>query len=291
VFSFVRSDGKTAIIGEHDYNEIDSTRRGLIEVSNQLSNTMRDLYKANAELARLNEMKNEFLGIAAHDLRTPIGNISSLSGMLLDDVGNLLPEEHVELLLTIRSLSEFMLTMLENLLDITAIESGKVTLSRDRLDLATIVKRAIKLNKILADRKGIGVEILAEASIAVVGDAHKLQQVLDNLISNAIKYSERDTLIQVTVRTAKNEAIVSVIDHGPGLGEDDIAKLFRPFFRARSKATGGEKSTGLGLAIVQRIIQAHNGRVWVESRVGYGSIFSFALPTDNDYLNIPTGDR
>jgi len=251
----------------------------LSRLNNDLVNMQRELSKKNRELDELNKLKNQFLGIAAHDLRNPLGIIMSYSDFLLEELEDELPADSKKMLYAIQSSSEFMLRLLDDLLDIAAIESGKLNLDIQKTDLQALVKKNVTLNAIIAAKKDISIQVETDEHVPTVNiDANKIEQVLNNLISNAIKFSEPNTLIKVKISCVENEVCVSVTDQGHGIPMDELEKLFKPFQKTSVKATDGEKSTGLGLSIVRNIIQGHGGKVWVDSNAGIGSVFYFSLP-------------
>ena len=258
---------------QHDtYNDI-------TQLNNELANAQRELAKQNFELDRLNKLKNQFLGMAAHDLRTPIGHIMNYSEFLREDAGDVLNEEQLEFLTTIQSSSEFMLHLINELLDVSAIESGNLRLDRHDADLRKLLENNITLNAVLAKKKPIEVTLEITGEMPVLSlDEPKIEQVLNNLISNAVKFSVPGTAVTVRAGPEGPGVKVSVQDQGQGVPESELGKLFQPFGKTTVRSTAGESSTGLGLAIVRRIVEGHGGKIWVESKVGTGSTFIFTLP-------------
>ena len=251
----------------------------ITDLNNTLVNLQRELTRKNIELARLNELKNKFLGMAAHDLRNPIGVIMGFSDFLMEDMESVMSEDQVQMLKTIQNSSEFMLHLLEDLLDIAAIESGKLMLVLQKTDLTALVRKNANLNGIIAAKKNINIQVEAHGPIPEAKiDVNKIEQVMNNLISNAIKYSIPGTLIKVNISCDNDLITVAVTDQGQGIPTDEMEKLFNPFQQTSVKATAGEKSTGLGLSIVRNIVLGHGGKIWVESMVGEGSTFFFTLP-------------
>lgn len=248
-------------------------------VNNELADAQRELAKKNAALAALNEQKNRLLGMAAHDLRNPLGVIMSYAKFLDRMAGARLDEKERQFVAQIGKSSEFMLRLLEDLLDVSQIESGKLNLALAPVDLAALVANNVALNRVLAGAKQIVIELESpETPTAVLADATKIEQVLNNLISNAVKYSHAGTAVRVSVGADDKEIVVAVRDQGQGIPEAELSKLFQPFSKTSVKSTAGEKSTGLGLAISRKIVEGHGGRIRVDSRVGEGSTFSFSLP-------------
>lgn len=256
----------------------------LSRVNNEFANLQREMAKKNAELAKLNELKNRILGVAAHDLRNPLGVILSYAEFLESDA-LAMDERHREFVSTIKQTSEFMLHMVTDLLDVAAIEGGKLTLDRQLTDLVEFTRRNVKMNGVLSARKAIAIEFEAPTSLPEIAfDRGKIEQVLNNLISNAVKFSHRGSAVRVSMTSADGLATVAVRDQGQGIPEADLSKLFKPFSKTSVGTTAGEQSTGLGLAIVRNIVEGHGGRIWVETEVGRGSTFSFTL-------SLPTTSR
>jgi signal transduction histidine kinase len=136
-------------------------------------------------------------------------------------------------------------------------------------------------NRLIASRKNITLDLEADSIPMALFDAAKMEQVLDNLTTNAIKYSPRGSQVHIRLQTSAEEILLSVQDEGPGIPPAELDKLFKPFQKTSVKSTAGEKSTGLGLVIVKRIVTGHGGRIWVESQVGTGSVFYVAVPRSN----------
>ncbi|MEI6315595.1 MAG: ATP-binding protein [Syntrophus sp. (in: bacteria)] len=278
-FHFIESGENILAFGEINSLEIETLRKNLLSANNDLSNLSRELQKTNAELTKLNELKNQFLGMAAHDLRNPIGVILTYSDFLLEEAEGVLKEEHTQFLAIIRRSSEFMLSLLNDLLDIAKIESGRLDLELEPADLAALIRNNVLLNQSLADKKAIRIIFRDEAPLlAVLMDSMKIEQVLNNLITNAVKFSPPGTTVEVNISKSADQLTLSVRDEGQGIPEDERKKLFQPFSRTSVKSTGGEKSTGLGLAIVRKIVLGHGGKIGVDSEVGRGSTFYFTLP-------------
>ncbi len=252
-------------------------------LNNELANLQRELTKKNIELEKLNEEKNRFLGIAAHDLRNPLNAIQMYSEFLSDEASEVLTPEQLEFVSIIHSSSQFMLRLVNDLLDVAKIESGKLELNLARTDLIDLIRHNVTLNNTMASKKNISIDFHYDQDIPVVlVDTAKIEQVLNNLIVNAIKFSNPGSVINVKVARSGKEAVISVKDQGQGIPDGEIDKLFKPFQRTSVRSTGGEDSTGLGLAIVRKIVMGHQGRVWVESEVGKGSTFYVALPLLSD---------
>ncbi|HOJ03207.1 MAG TPA: HAMP domain-containing sensor histidine kinase [Bacteroidota bacterium] len=271
------------LYGESPDSDIRKLRRELLTANNELHDMARELQKRNAQLEEMNKLKNQFLGIAAHDLRNPISVILSFSELMLHDDVESLTDAQREMVDSVYESSVFMLKLLNNLLDISAIEAGKLTLDMLPTDIAVLLRKNLQRNRILAERKGIAIRDEIDADLPMLAlDAGKFEQVLNNLITNAVKFSERGTTVTVRCERSDHEVVLSVRDQGQGIPAEELDRLFKPFSRTSVRATAGESSTGLGLAIVKRIIDGHAARVRVDSVVGQGTVFSISLPIPSE---------
>lgn len=234
----------------------------------------------NRELHDLNEMKNKFLGIASHDLRNPLFLIRSYSEILIDGSPGSINEKQKKLLQKIFNSSDFMKALLENLLDISKIESGNIELDKKVQDFNETTKVQMELFQLLAQKKQINLHLNLGELPPFAFDKNAVIQAIGNFIGNAIKFSPPDTNIFVSTDNRENKARFSVRDEGPGISVEDQKLLFGEFQTLSAKPTGGEKSTGLGLAIVKKLVNLHGGEVGVTSELGKGSTFFFTLPLD-----------
>ena len=251
----------------------------LIKANEKLLQMHGEIARKNLELKELNKTKDRFLSIAAHDLRNPIGAVYGFSAILIEDITPKLNEEQNESLRLIKESSEYALNLLNDLLDHSVIDSGELKLTPEKINVIKLIKKCIDYNMIIAHKKSITIDYkIYEEEILLNCDSVKIEQVINNLISNAIKYSKPGSNIKVSVYHTANEVTVSVKDHGEGISESELSKLFQPFQKASSRTTGGERSTGLGLSIVKKIIDSHHGKVSAVSNLGSGSVFSFTLP-------------
>lgn len=260
----------------------------LSRLNNELVGMQRELSKKNFELAELNKLKNQFLGMAAHDLRNPLGYIINYSEFIEDEKENLSKDQN-DFIVQIKSLSRFMLNLVTDLLDLSAIEAGEINLRTEPVDIILLIMQNIQRNSILAEKKQIKIHFEASIqSLLLSLDKGKIEQVITNLLSNAVKYSKPNTLIIVELKSDNSFVTISVKDQGQGIEKDELNLLFKPFQKTSTKSTAGEKSTGLGLFIVKRIVEAHKGKIWVESNYNIGSIFHFSLPINqnDNYLKV-----
>lgn len=245
-------------------------------LNNELVGMQRELAKKNAELVQLNQEKNRFLGIAAHDLRNPLHAILILSDFLLEEAGE---GEQQEFLQEIHNSSQFMARLVDELLDVAKIESGRLELEYTPCDIGEVVEASVKRNRVIAARKEIELDFIGEALPTALVDLAKIEQVLNNLIGNAIKFSVPGGRVAVRVGQAVEKIQITVQDWGTGIPAEIQAKLFTVFGKGQT-GTAGERSSGLGLVIVKRIVEVHGGDIRVESTPGVGTTFVVTLPFD-----------
>jgi signal transduction histidine kinase len=233
------------------------------------------------DLQALNEKKNEFLGMAAHDLRSPLGLIQAWTTITMRQIaaGRFDPERGIRDLGRVVNVAGQMNRLVGELLDISAIESGKLKLNRREEDLRAILEECEQLHSRIASEKEISLTVEgAEPLPPVLADRERISEVVTNLLSNAIKFTHPGGAVRVYCEVRDGEVVTHVEDTGVGLTDDDLKAVFERFGKLSARPTAGESSFGLGLAIVKKIVEGHGGKVWVRSRRGVGSTFSFSLP-------------
>jgi signal transduction histidine kinase len=241
----------------------------------KMQRALTELATANERLVHLNNEKNEFLGMAAHDLKNPLTVIVGSAEMagLTDDQTKI----H-QLIENISGAATRMRNMITDLLDVNAIEQGKFTSKIEPCDMRALVEQSVKNNQPSADRKAIEIRVGATTGLWAKADPAATMQILDNLISNALKYSPPNTTTHVHTLPEADCILVTVRDEGPGISVADQKKLFQKFTRLTARPTGGESSTGLGLAIVKRLAEAMSGTIQCHSAPGGGTTFTLRLP-------------
>ncbi len=244
----------------------------------QLADQKEAIARQNEELKRLSAIKNSFLGMVAHDLRNPIGNVQAIADLLLEPECDLSVQERQRFLEDIRRQAAYMLPLLNDLLDVAAIEDSGIALHKECINLGTFLAECAARHALLAEPKRTRVVLEPGAAGYVEADPVRLRQVVDNLVSNAVKFSPAGSTVTVLAYRADRDWRVGVRDQGPGIDEEDRRRLFREFTSLSAKPTGNEKSTGLGLAITRRLVEAHGGKIEVESEPGKGTTFWFTLP-------------
>jgi signal transduction histidine kinase len=249
-------------------------------LNNELLNMQRSMAKQNEELNRLNDLKNEFLGMAAHDMKGSLLAIELSGKILLREGSSDLDEEHLGHLRTISDTAESLRKLVRQYLDISTIEAGKLKLHFEPTDLKPVLERSTELNKVLAESKNISIQVREEVpSPTLMLDAEKILQVANNLIGNAVKFSPSgsEILVRISPSTSR-EVVFTVEDQGPGIEASDLQRIFEPYGRAGKTSQPQEKGAGLGLAIAKKIVEAHGGMISVASRLGHGCVFAVLLP-------------
>jgi signal transduction histidine kinase len=233
-----------------------------------------ELKLARERLRELNDEKNEFMGIAAHDLRNPLSAIKGYAEMVMEDAQDLSHRELEENGRRIQDTAARMAEMVQNLLDANRIERGEMQLNLAPADLGPALRSVVETQRPRATAKQQTIHLEGDTTpAAVLVDVSVAVQVLENLVSNAVKYSPPGRNIHVRLKKLPDAVRCEVQDEGPGLSAEDQKKLFGKFARLSAKPTGGEHSTGLGLSIVKKMVEAMNGKVWCESELGHGAKF------------------
>src|SRR3954467_11793101 len=246
----------------------------------ELMSANRRLAAQSSQLPRANRFKGEILGTIAHDLKNPLAVIMGRAEMLADllavEAGS--PERIQAQIDHIRGSAKRMTGMVNALIADAMNDALDISIRREWVDLATLVADVAEANRPLADRKRQEIAVSGPNSLVVTGDPDRLRDAIDNLVSNAVKYSPPEGAIAITLARTGNEAAIGVRDSGPGLSPEDLGRLFGRFQRLSAKPTGGEASTGLGLSIAKRIVDLHGGRLTADSGPEGGAIFTIALP-------------
>ena len=238
------------------------------------------LNRQNKALQEADAIKNMILGIAAHDLRSPLGVIEMAMTFLLDPTMAATDEESSTVLNDVLQQTRYMLDLIDELLDMAEVESGQLRLRREPVMVHSFLQNATMRHQQTAHAKNMTISFSDNLppDATLQADPLRLRQVIDNLLSNAIKYSPSGSVIRVGVEQRSDAWHIYVADQGPGIKAADRARLFQAFGRLSAQPTGGERSTGLGLAIARRVVEAHGGRIGAESTPGHGSTFWFTLP-------------
>jgi signal transduction histidine kinase len=257
------------------------------QLEDRVAQRTRALMQANRRLStqwlrlqRANGFKNEILGTVAHDLKNPLGVILGRTEMLTELIGASSPKENITAQVDhIRDATKRLTSMVDHLISDAMADAFDITIRREPVDVAALVSEVADANKPLAVNKQQTITVSAPPNIVTMCDTDRIREAIDNLVSNAIKYSPIGGRISVVVTHEGENTVIRIVDQGPGLSPEDLGRLFGRFQRLSAKPTAGESSTGLGLSIVKRIIDMHGGHVTADSAgPGQGSTFTVTLP-------------
>ncbi|HYH22818.1 MAG TPA: HAMP domain-containing sensor histidine kinase [Azospirillum sp.] len=251
----------------------------MTRLNSQLTTTQRQLAKANAELAASNAQKDQLLGMLAHDLRTPLHVIGGFAQLLRQRLEGSVEARDLAAIERIRESSLFMRHLIEDVLSMSALKAGRLQLAPRPADLGALVRRNAATNGILAHGRDVAIDCdVDDALPPALIDPPRIEQVMNNLLSNAVKFSNPGTRIRVAVTACPAGLCVTVTDHGPGIAPEEMERLFQPFSRSKAKVRSGDASVGLGLFICRSIVEAHGGRITVDSAPEQGATFRFEVP-------------
>jgi signal transduction histidine kinase len=247
-------------------------------VAIQNARLFREIEEKSRELEVASKHKSQFLANMSHELRTPLNAILGYTELILDSIYGDMPDKARAVLERVQANGRHLLGLINDVLDLSKIEAGQLTLSLNDYSLGDVVNGVVAAVEPLAAEKKLAFRAeVAENLPAGRGDERRLSQVLLNLVGNAIKFTDRGE-VKIDASAANGTFTVAVRDTGPGIAPADQAKIFEEFQQADNSSTRQKGGTGLGLAIAKRIIEMHGGRIWVESTPGQGSTFSFTLP-------------
>ncbi len=242
---------------------------------NRMNEELRRLY---TELEAASQHKSEFLANMSHELRTPLNAIIGFSQVLRDEMVGSVNDKQAEYLEDIISSGNHLLSLINDVLDLSKVEAGQVELEVHPFSLREALERGVVMVRERATEDGVHVAFVADPEVdEVAGDERRIKQVIFNLLSNAVKFTPAGGEVDVSATRVNGEVRVSVADTGPGIAPEDRERIFEEFQQSET-GVGLREGTGLGLALSKRYVELHGGRIWVESEVGRGSTFTFALP-------------
>jgi len=257
---------------------LDETRQ-VIAYSRELEKATSELKAANERLEELDQLKDEFISTVTHELRTPLTSVRSLAEILYENP-DISPEQHSNFTGIIINESKRLTRLISQILDYQKMESGRMEWQISLIDLKDIVNEAVNATSQLIHEKNIRVNLDLPVTVPFVsGDRDRLIQVMFNLVSNAVKFCDnRSGMIDIKIVQEDEHLRVDVSDNGIGISRENQDIIFEKFRQVIDASQGRPRGTGLGLTITKRIIDFHNGKIWVESEPGKGSTFSFTLP-------------
>jgi len=259
----IHFEGRDAILG----NLMDITERKYLE-------------RKVIEYEELNKMKTDLLATVSHELRTPLATIKGYATMMLDYFSRLNTGEKQDYLKSIDHSTDRLALLVDNLLDTSRMEAGLLKLEKHPTNITKLLNTATTEARVRINRHHIVTKVKKDLP-RVNLDAKRIRQVLDNLINNAIKYSPQGTVVTISAKKVSGEVLISVSDHGTGIPPEELTNIFDRMYRIEQRLYSGVDGLGLGLYICRRLVEAHSGRIWVESKLGEGSTVFFTLPLDN----------
>ena len=277
-------DGKKKLLDtlKTPYWDSDGTLIGLLGISRDITerkNAENEIKLKNEELSKLNSEKDKFFSIIAHDLRSPFTGFLGLTDVMARNVHNMSMNQIHDFAVNIKTSATNLFRLLNNLLEWSQIQKGIVPFSPSRVNFYTLADECVNLIKEAALSKEIEIELNVPIDLELNADKNMLQTVIRNFVSNAIKFTPKKGKVNISAKLKDGEAIeISIEDTGIGMNQQMIDNLFRIDVRTTRKGTEGELSTGLGLLLCKEFIEKHNGKIWVVSTEGIGTIFNFSLP-------------
>jgi len=253
---------------------------GIIERANRFLVAERERsYELYLKADDASRHKSEFIAHISHEFRTPLNSIIGFSELLLDKVSGAINEEQELFITKIHESGQHLLQLVNDILDLSKLEAGRMGLHNSYFKLEELVSGVATLLSPQIRGKGHRLAIEIESNIPpIYGDEGKVKQVLINLLSNSIRFTPEGGQIKIEAFSKDNSCQISVVDNGIGIKREQLARLFQPFSQGEDGTTRQAGGTGLGLSLAKRLVEMHNGRIWVESEYGKGSRFIFTLP-------------
>jgi len=275
-----RIDSRLATIASGDFSgHVDVTNRDELGALATNVNRMNDeLERVYRELETTSQHKSEFLANMSHELRTPLNAIIGFSQVLREEMFGEVNPKQAEYLDDIISSGNHLLSLINDVLDLSKVEAGQFELDVSRFSLCDALERGVVMVRERATQDGVQVGFVANPEVDIVeGDERRIRQVIFNLLSNAVKFTPAGGAVDVSTAKVNGEVRVSITDTGPGIAPEEYERIFEEF---RQSAAGIERreGTGLGLALSKRLVELHGGRIWVDSELGQGCTFVFTLP-------------
>ncbi len=248
------------------------------ELKRKVNLSTKQLKEANLNLQKLNLLKSDFVSIVSHELRTPLTSIQGYVSLLYDgEVGDI-NEQQKEFLGIIKEESKRLTRLINDLLDISKIEAGKMDVEFNDFNILDFMNDYKKEVEVIASPKNINIEMIVPESLPIIkANADKIKQIFHNLVSNAIKFSFKNTTLTILIKELANHIQIDILDQGVGIAENDLVGIFDKFYQVDSKMTRENIGLGLGLVIAKNLVELHGGKIWAKSEVGKGSTFSFTL--------------
>lgn len=273
--------GKEALLDQADY--LHEANETISRMHDEVRQQREEILRKNEELLNINNEKNNLISIVAHDLKSPLNQIKGLISLVKVSSENLGHEttQYIDLM---ESSVTKLTNMIGKILDVEAIESRELNLKIEPIRISDLLKEIVGRFKNEATQKNITLNENIGSGLIALADKDYADQVFQNLISNAIKFSPKNKNVYISLINTQGKVIGEIRDEGPGISEQDKKKLFGKYQKLSAKPTGNETSTGLGLSIVKKFVESMKGEIWCESEVGHGATFFVAFPEENNSL-------
>ncbi|MEO8303533.1 MAG: ATP-binding protein, partial [Betaproteobacteria bacterium] len=254
----------------------------------QNARLFREIQDKSRQLETANKHKSEFLANMSHELRTPLNAIIGFSEVLLERLFGEVNEKQDDYLKDIHSSGKHLLQLINDILDLSKVEAGRMELDVATFDLSSAISNAMTLIRERAQKHGIALTLDANPALGeITADERKFKQILLNLLSNAVKFTPDSGQIEVRARREAGDVVVAVRDTGIGIAPGDQAAVFQEFRQVGNNYTSKQEGTGLGLALTRKFVELHGGRIWLESEPGKGSTFTFTIPANAARSEVP----
>ncbi|WP_462273513.1 PAS domain S-box protein, partial [Methanohalophilus sp.] len=277
----IRDNDVVYIVGSsQDITQRKLSEKGLQKTNNKLKETMIKANKMALQARSANKIKSEFLANTSHELRTPLNSVIGFSEVLLEEAIGNLNDTQKKYVSNISKSGNHLLEIINEILDLSKIESGKIEIYKEKCELNIIFNEIKEVIASQAAAKSIDLEITSnEYNLAVFADRRMIKQIIFNLVGNAIKFTPQNGKVTINAKNSnKDKILVSVSDTGIGIPKNKSEEIFEPFIQVDGSATRSYGGTGLGLSIVKKYVEIHGGDIWVESEIGNGTLFTFTLP-------------
>jgi signal transduction histidine kinase len=258
---------------EENIAELNKAKTVTLKMLENLQSAKMDLERVNLELKEADETRMKFIGMASHELKTPLTAIKANIDFILSEKGGKVPDDLKSQLLTIQRNTNRIQATMDHMLDLTRIKSGRLLVDQEPILLSEVVGGYI--HEVKPVDKNLTIHLDIPEDLRVYADRNRLHDIFINLLSNAFKFTPEDGKVSIIARQKDDDILHEIRDTGMGIPEDKLKKVFEEFYQVEGGKYGG---TGLGLSIAKRVIEEHGGRIWVESWPGKGSVFYFTLP-------------
>ncbi|HLH42440.1 MAG TPA: ATP-binding protein [Bryobacteraceae bacterium] len=248
----------------------------------ELTSTNRELELRNREIERADRLKSEFLASMSHELRTPLHTVIGFSELLAEELEGPLNDKQKRFVDHIHRDANHLLELINDILDLSKIEAGRLELRAEAFDLGEAVEESVASFRALARAKSIAIETQLPANVVLEADRLRIKQIVVNLLSNAVKFTPEGGRVRIEARLEDGAVSISVEDTGVGIPKEAQGAVFDKFYQVGETTKGLREGTGLGLAITKRLVEQHGGRIELESEVGKGSRFQFRVPLRRD---------